>query len=67
MESIINKKGKEVIRINSAQFTLLVVGKGCSLVDIMDIKNKTFAVARIASFEWVSLEVFVKNYFGYKF
>ena len=66
MESIINKKGNEVIRMNSAQFTLLVVGKGCALVDVMDIKNKTFSVSRVPSFEWVSLEVFVKNYFGYK-
>jgi hypothetical protein len=67
MKTIINKKNQEVIRINSAQFTLLVVGEGCSLVDIIDTKNKTLTVARVKATEWISLEIFVKNYFGYKF
>ncbi len=67
MKTIINKKNQEVIRINAAQFTLLAVGEGCALVDVMDCKNKTFAVARVKASEWISLEIFVKNYFGYKF
>jgi hypothetical protein len=64
MITMTNKKNQEVIRINAAQFTLLAVGEGSVLVDVMDCKNKTFAVSRIKANEWVSLEVFVKNYFG---
>jgi len=67
MKTITNKQGQKVIRQNLAQFTLLVEGKGCTLVDIMDIRNNTFAVSRVTSSEWISLEVFVKNYFGYKY
>tara|TARA_R110002012_G_C11249504_1_gene566502 strand:- start:316 stop:519 length:204 start_codon:yes stop_codon:yes gene_type:complete len=67
MKTITNKQGQQVIRQNLAQFTLLIEGKGCTLVDIMDIRNNTFAVSRVTSSEWISLEVFVKNYFGYKY
>ena len=67
MKTIINRKNQKVIRINSAQFTLLGVGKGSTLVDIIDTRNKTLTVARVKASEWISLDIFVKNYFGYKF
>lgn len=66
MKTITNNKNQQVIRMNSTQFTLLGVGAGSTSVDIIDVKNRIFTVARVESSDWISLEVFVKNYFGLK-